>query len=86
MPEEFEVDLDEVERLTRAVAALADGVRGDVAWKYGVDADQWPVGDPLREAVGVYLREPARGAGPVVRWAGRGRGEPLGHGSGLSGR
>ncbi|GLW76966.1 hypothetical protein [Actinokineospora globicatena] len=21
-----------------------------------MDADQWPVGDPLREAVGVYLR------------------------------
>ncbi|GAA3007656.1 hypothetical protein [Actinokineospora diospyrosa] len=56
MPEEFEVDLDEVDRLAGSTAALADEVRGDVAWKYGVDGEQWPAGDPIGAAVVVYLR------------------------------
>ncbi|MBM7770845.1 hypothetical protein JOD54_001049 [Actinokineospora baliensis] len=56
MPEEFEADLDEIARLAGSTAALADEVRGDIAWKYGVDAEQWPTADPIGDAVVVYLR------------------------------
>ncbi|GGS18648.1 MULTISPECIES: type VII secretion target [Actinokineospora] len=52
----FGVDLDELDALARKAVAIADTVREDTAWRYGVDTDRWPDDDPLRVAVIAYQR------------------------------
>lgn len=52
----FSVDLDELEELARGFLAVADGARGHVVWRFGIDASKLPESDPLHEAVATYQR------------------------------
>ncbi|WP_026423488.1 type VII secretion target [Actinokineospora inagensis] len=67
MTDGFEVDLDELDRLARRLGGLGDEVRGDVAWRYGVDAEKWPADDPIGAAVVVYLRSLAEARDRLCR-------------------
>jgi len=48
------VDLDEIEVVARKFVRVAEDVRGHVAWKYDIDTERWPAGDPVRAAVVTY--------------------------------
>lgn len=52
--EKFAVDLDEVEVLASRFVHVAEDVRGHVAWKFDIDTERWPAGDPVRAAVVMY--------------------------------
>ncbi|MBB5958906.1 hypothetical protein FHS29_005515 [Saccharothrix tamanrassetensis] len=52
----FSVDLAELDELARRLLAVADGGRGHVVWRFGIDATRLAESDPLREAVTVYQR------------------------------
>lgn len=52
----FSVDPRELEELAGRFLAVADGGRGHVVWRFGIDAGRLDEGDPLREAVTVYQR------------------------------
>jgi len=52
----FSVDLAELDELARRLLAVADGGRGHVVWRFGVDTGRLAESDPLREAVAVYQR------------------------------
>lgn len=56
MADGFSVDLDELEGLARGFLAVADDSRGQVVWRFGIDAGHLAESDPLREAVTVYQR------------------------------
>ena len=50
----FSVDPGELDAVAAKARALADGVREDAVWRYGVDVDRWPADDPLRAAIARY--------------------------------
>lgn len=52
--EKFSVDLDEIEVVARKFVRVAEDVRGHVAWKFDIDTERWPAGDPVRAAVVTY--------------------------------
>jgi hypothetical protein len=52
----FSVDLGELEELARGFLAVADGARGHVVWRFGIDASQLSGSDPLHDAVAAYQR------------------------------
>ncbi len=52
----FSVDLAELDELARRLLAVADGGRGHVVWRFGIDATRLAESNPLREAVAVYQR------------------------------
>ncbi|GAA4413209.1 type VII secretion target [Actinokineospora soli] len=50
----FSVDPGELDAVAGRARALADGVREDAVWRYGVDVERWPADDPLRAAIARY--------------------------------
>ncbi|MEU4740701.1 hypothetical protein AB0G02_09570 [Actinosynnema sp. NPDC023658] len=57
----YDVDLAELDHLSRAFRAVGQDARGSVAWKFSVAVEPLAEDDPLRHAVEVYQRS-LRGA------------------------
>ncbi|GLY53385.1 type VII secretion target [Lentzea sp. NBRC 102530] len=52
----FSVDIAELQSVEGKYRDIAATVRGDNVWKFDIDTERWPDGDPLRSAVETYQR------------------------------